>query len=255
MKRLFTVLSLFFLLTFCNKESHPNEILDLEIIRDHNIITQNNLNYPMNDFYTSKIILSTILKNNIILELTNNYGSFHFDNGINEISVIYFRRNMEFDRLLMYDHNYDPNFFYSLDQGINNNILFFPHWNFHDNIRKNELNGIIFIDSFRFCAHEDTNQQLTRSIFFSTNNFNITIRIGIAEEKTLKEIFNYVINETPEYFSIDLETSSPNFIIRWKDGDSIVNFGSDLINGIHNSETAIDWYLKTEEILNSLYIE
>jgi hypothetical protein len=237
------------LIISCNKIPTDKNTMNVGI--DYNN-AKNNPDYfskPMNSINISKIILTDLLGNNEEFELNSDIGHYSKNFGKNQIIINYFRRDIEFDSLFMYEHGYDPSFFLEIDKGINDGISEFSHWYFHDNIRKQIINNIILVDSFSFCVNDGGTQLLDRSIFFSTKDHNIMINIFIASEDILKEIYNRIVFEAPEYFTIDFNRPW------WKDSNSVVDFGTNLINGNHKSKSVIEWYIETDRILQSLKIE
>jgi hypothetical protein len=150
-----------------------------------------------------------------------------------------------------------------MDENIENGTNDFPAIDFNkNNGRKNIKNNVIFVDSFVFSAHEVENQQLSRSIFFSTNNYNIQITMFVPDDELIKR----AVEESPKYFRIrtgseDIEYNEENKekgVPIWdyyREIEATEQFGIDLIEGNHPSKLVNAWFLETEEILNGLKIE
>ena len=230
-----------------------NDNIELSEELQHNG-NNDNSNGPMNNINITRIILPNNDGGREIIELNDDSGSYTYNFGQNRIYINYFKRNVKFDPIFMYQNAYDPDFFESLDRGINKEIIDFPHWYFNDNMRKQVINNVIIVDSFKFYAQEHTSQLLYRTLFISTENYNITLAINIPAEN-IKELYDMIVSEVPEYFIIDLNARHPDFIVMWRSSDSIVDFGNELINENHKSITATDWYRETERLINGLSIE
>ena len=255
---LFIVFSMFF---SCKKISSDGNYSNIENNTqinesvDYSIQNIEEINNPMNNLDISKIILKNNLGNDVIFKLNNDSGSHSYNFGMNKVGINYFKRDTYFDSAFLYEYGYDLDFFNSLDKGINDGISEFPHWYFHNNIRKEIINNIVLVDAFSFCGADDSIKKLARSIFITTNNYNIILVIRVTSDDEIKNIYNNIIFESPEYFIINFDTPYKEFAIMWNDINSIINFGNDLINLNHRSESATEWYNETENILRNLQIE
>jgi len=215
--------------------------------------TQNTSYNSMNNANALRILLPNNKGGNEEIYLENDFGNYAYDYNMNRVAVSYFNRDIKFDSLFRYNNSYDIDFFSSLNHGIYNNITTFSHWYFHNNIRKNVRNDIVTVDSFRFCVIEEHDQRLNRTLFISFSNYDIIIYLYVTMDK-VDEIYSRIAAEAPDYFDIDLNESNPEYVIRWNTLDSIINFGTDLLNGNNRSKSVIEWYNETEEILRGLRI-
>jgi hypothetical protein len=197
-----------------------------------------------------------------IIRISGRDGYFTYNYGINKVFVGFYNRTEEFDSDFMYDNMYYPNLYSLMDVNIYNDIEEFPIIYFNRNRRKNHKNGILFVDSFGFAAHDVSDKGLTRYIFFSTNNYNIKVSIFIPYEQR-QDIYNKILSEVPGYFKVRIGDREYNYnnsngnegeIIWDYRNDTIEKFGEDLIKQKNGSITAIEWYQETEEILNRLFI-
>jgi hypothetical protein len=193
-------------------------------------------------------------------ELIENEGKYRFEYGYNTVFLDYWKKNVEFDARYQYDNKYYPEEYIRMEKNIENGANDFNPIFFNQNIRENEINGIIFVDSFCFSVFESESIFLSRRIYLSTNNYNIRITIMGSSELTKK-----AIEETPNYFRI--RTAGGNDDIEYNDttretgwvvwdyiNDAKIMFGNDLINGIHKSKTVNDWFLETEIILSGIEV-
>ena len=253
MKKIFQVTILFFLLILSCKEKNElsdslyenKEIIlgDTQVKQETNIEVKSP-SIPMNKYNFTEL---TIQNENIILN--GDFGKYNFNYGDNMIYIGYFNREKEFDRIFNYQHHYDPELFETLENDIQNEKTEFSHWFFYNNMRKKIINNIIVIEGFRFSEYEDSDQQLTRALFFSSANYNIVIQISLDYE-VRRKYFDLIIHEVPEYFTIGWTNS-----FHWKNIESLLKFGSDLLNGINGSKIAMEWYIETEELIEGLSIK
>jgi len=217
-----------------------------------------NQNISMNDIdITSLTFIHPNGSLNEILFIDND-GNYRFVYGINTVIVNFWNKNIEFDRNYQWLHNYYPNEFIEMENNIFNGTNDFPNIFFNTNIRKNEINDIIFIDSFLFSAFEAEDIGLIYIFKYNTNKYNIRIQLF-----SNRELVNLFIKEAPKYFKIRTSDGDIEFSDEVKDigrpvwdfrNNAIEMFGNDLLNGIHDSKIVNDWFKETEEILNGIII-
>jgi hypothetical protein len=195
------------------------------------------------------------------IDLVNNEGTYRYEYGINIVTIDYWNKTAEFDARYRYDNRYYPDEYMNMEINLENRTSNFRSIFFNQNITKNEMNDIVFIDSFCFSVFEAESIFLSRRIYLSTNNFNIRITI-----QGKRELINRIVEETPNYFKI--RTAGGNNDIEYNDetkemgwpvwdyrNDATNRFGNDLLGGRHHSETVNIWYSETEEIMNGIGIK
>jgi hypothetical protein len=202
-------------------------------------------NIGMNKIEAVAVILKEFNGNLVELKLNNDEGTYRYNYGINIVTINYWKKTAEFDARYQYDNRYYPDEYTQMENNIENGINDFNSVFFNQNIAKNEINDIIFVDSFCFAVFEAESIFLSRRIYLSTGNYNIRITI-----QGQNELNNKIIEEVPNYFRIGTAG-----LPAWNSRESRISFGNDLIDGIHSSETANIWYLETEEIINGIIIK
>ena len=224
------------------------------IIAKENILTnqnkdndKKNINIPMNNTNIKKILFKNInLFEEIIIEGIKKDFTFIYKNNI--VTITFYGKNN------IFDNPYDKHFMESID-GLENCIQDgnenFPIIYFNTNMRKNMKNDIIFIDSFVFSAWDNVDKWLRRIIYFSTNNYNVSIEIRLRDNNIQENIgiIKKIIEDDPQYFSSNDDN------IFWTNGNSLIKFGENILNGTHQSEIVKSWYNDTEYILNGIYIK
>jgi hypothetical protein len=237
-------------------------VLLIYLINGFTVFAENNTieNHSMNKINATAILFTGNNENLLELRLLGNEGNYRFECGYNTVIVDYWGKTVEYDSDYRYDNKYYPEEYIQMERNITNGINSFKSIFFNQNIRQNEKNGVIFVDSFCFSVFEAESIFLSRRIYLSTNNHNIRITIYGSNELVKK-----VIEEAPDYFKIrssdgkgDIEyndiTKEIGRIVWDYKNNAIIMFGNDLINGIHKSETVNDWFFETETILNGIKI-
>jgi hypothetical protein len=214
---------------------------------------------PMNNIDIEYLILENIANNRFKIE--GRYGDFSSEYGMNMISISFYRRNERFDIEEIHPYEYNPNDYRTMELSIENDINTFPQIYFGSHNRKNNKNGITFVDSFMFSAHEGDNHSIWRVIYFSTNNYDIKVTMFIPDTSYSNELIRQIMTEAPQYFGLypDEPYIGGDIIgVYWihrDDFDAIKNFGEDLLNDRHTSQTLNMWFAETEKILAGLRIE
>ena len=227
-------------------------------------IDQSLVGLAMNEINDPVIILPNKEGENYRFILDGEYGRFSYEYGMNRIVISYFRKGIVFDDDFNLLNDYCKERFLEIETSIANQFDIFPNYRgFNDKRRKNIKNNVVFFDSFRFTEFTLREQRLARDIFFTTNDYNIRIKMSLPDE-----IMNIVMREAPNYFEI-VENPEELYatIITWDFSEENIEkgyifwrseapeqFGTDLLNNTNQSETAIAWFKETEEILNGLFL-
>lgn len=191
---------------------------------------------PMNRIHAKSIMLADDTGNSIDIQLDGDTGNPSFTFGVNTVWVN-FRKKTSGE-----EYMYDPDDYISMERNIENGTDDFPNMYFSTNIRRNEKNGIVFVDSFTFSAFEAGDISLSRRVYLTTDDYNIEIVIGGSDKLVIA-----FIKEVPQYFRHD-----GSDLLVWKTWDTIESFGNDLLNGTHESKTVNNWFAQTEKILDGL---
>jgi hypothetical protein len=216
-------------------------------------------NFSMNKINPSKLSVTNIDGESYCYDIDGNEGSFLVDYNMNKVYIKFWSKVATFDSDYEFENVYYSEKYQQMETSIYNGIDNFPSHYFNQNRRKNTINSITFVDSFTFSAYEVEDQQLRRTIFFSTNNYNFEITL-LADNKDL--IAN-MIYEAPLYFKIRT-FDEQNDITSSKDiegniiwdylNNAAKKFGDDLLSGTNPSKTANDWYKETEDFISGLYL-
>ena len=218
--------------------------------------------FPMNKTDVEYVVLENIGQD-ARFKLEGESGYFSCEYGMSSIGISYYSRDGEFDRDFQYFNTYDVNVFRAMEYFVNNDISGIPNmndWSTHK-VKRME-NGITLVDSFIFTAYEIQSIQIWRKIYFTTDNYDITISMGI-DDRTDDSLVRQIITESPQYFVHSDGTpyngeDIKEHPVQWGTsgrGITVTKFGDDLRGGTHPSRTLNRWYAETEEVLSGLHIE
>jgi hypothetical protein len=216
-------------------------------------------NISMNRISPSKLSVTNIDGEAYIYDIDGKEGSFSFDYNMNKVYINFWSKLATFDSDYEFKNTYYPEEYQQMEISIYSEIDNFPSHYFNQNRRKNTINGITFVDSFTFSAYEVEDQQLRRTIFFSTNDYDFEITL-LADDK---DLIKNMIFEAPLYFKIR-NFDEQNDITSSKDIEGNIiwdylnkaakKFGDNLISGTNPSKTATAWYKETEDFISGLYL-
>jgi hypothetical protein len=216
-------------------------------------------NLPLNNILISEISLPKDDNMYITIGLDAKNGSYRYRFKNQEVTMVYYNKNIdpeEFDSPLA-----EGNIrYFSLIEGINSGeIEKIPRIAWLHNMRFNIINGIKYFDSFMFYADEATDKQLTRVLYFTTENYYIRIMIGIPYNDR-EELFSEIYGEVPQYFQIVYYESiigrnGHEFIIWDNESNGKIECANDLLNGINRSRIINQWFRDTEEIVSRIVIK
>jgi len=190
------------------------------------------------------------------LELTGNKGYYKYSYKNLMIDILYYEKKYNGP----YDDVYDDvniNYMRLFEQYNNGEIVEMPEIIWHQNIRQNIINDNKYFDAFIFSAHEYTFKNLIRILYLILSDYYIRIRITpVFDNAYDREIlFENIYEETPQYFNFDPEiTFYGKKVLGW-DRDKAINFGNDLLSGLHGSKIVNSWFNETEEILKMIQYE
>ena len=213
----------------------------------------------MNKLRAMALIFEDFYGNPGNISLNENEGSYKYDYGLNTVTVDYWKKAMGFDADYQFNNRYYPDEYKQMEIKIETGVNDFNSIYFNQNIRRNKINDIVFVDSFCFSVFESESIFLSRRIYFSTNNYNIRITI-----LGLTGLSNNMIEEAPHYFRIrspgqddveyNAETKETGWAVWDYKNNAIQLFGDDLIAGRHESKTVNDWFIETEKILAGIKV-
>jgi len=214
---------------------------------------------PMNAIDIEYLFFENFGKDNRF-RIEGNEGAFFGSYGLNEIRIFFMGRHEYFGKNYRFQYE-----FRRIEYAITNNSrqIPVPGWSWASHGIKNVKNGITFVDSFVFAVAEAQSQRIERSIFFTTNNYDIRISIALPGDSLSNEMIRQIMNEAPKYFSVNWEREFDGedpreYNIVWllgRENNTLSAFGNNLRNGVHQSQMLNYWYAETGRLLNRLRIK
>jgi hypothetical protein len=207
---------------------------------------------PLNSIVVTEISLPKDDNDHFIIKLTENKEYYEYNYKDLKIDILYYIKDNH-----IYDDPYDNiniEYMQSFEQHNNGIINEMPEIVWHQNIRYNIINGYKYVDAFIFLAHESTFKNLIRILYFTTKDYYIRIRMTpiFDNDYELEILFENIYKETPQYFIFDpVITFYGKKVLSWGRDDAL-EFGNDLLSGIHGSKIVNIWFTRTEEILNKI---